>query len=254
MASEDYEASESIAIAAGKAEMNSKFMSRHFGPKGMFFVMTTNKRHYPNSVKLGTVDGVGTKLFTHQWTGRYELMGYDLLAMCFNDFAVLGRVEPDTVTIYFATQEKIREHHMGQIMNGIDSAMERGVLTDIIPDVEIINYGKFETASLEEMLAGPVPGKSFDVSASVDGFMFIKDENGQPIPLPTFQPSDGWKIIGFASSGLHSNGYTAARHRVLIPAVEYRKEWKSAYEGKFALDDLIPDTNQTVADALLHRR
>jgi phosphoribosylformylglycinamidine cyclo-ligase len=240
---EDYERREAAAVSAGKANMGKMFFDRRVGRGGLFAEVRENKAAYPNHYMLLAIDGVGTKIFLSEWMERYDTIGHDLVAMNMNDLATFGAVIPDVFNIYFAVQSRVEEEKMGEIVKGIDDALR---LCLIDADINM-NYGKCETASIDEMVAGPVAGYGYDLAASATAFI----ENAR---MPSFEPKPGDLIIGFASSGLHSNGYTAARHVLLSPAVEGRKEWRHQYRGHFMLDDTVPGSKEnkmTVGEALL---
>ncbi|MFH1063823.1 MAG: AIR synthase related protein [Candidatus Woesearchaeota archaeon] len=236
---EDYEKREAKAVADGKSNMSRELFSRKVGRGSLFAEVRENPSIYPDHYMLRAIDGVGTKLFLSQWLDRYDTIGQDLVAMSVNDLATFGRVELDTMDVYFAVQAAIENEKMGQIMKGIDCALMQCRKTPKVP----INYGKLETASLDEMITGPVPGYGYDISGTVTAFIRKND-------VPSFEPEQGDVIVGFASSGLHSNGFTAARHMLLHPDVEPREEWKSEYTGKFWLEDAAP-CGKTIGELLL---
>lgn len=240
---EDYEASEAIAIEAGKKNIPEGMVSRQVGKKGLFAVMHESSK-YPEYYKVSTEDGIGTKLFLAQWTGNFSTIGQDLVAMNANDMATLGAVEPDTVNLYLACQSWIEENKMGPLMEGIVAALQQCDVTETVLDAEPLNFGKIETASLDEMIAGPVKGKGFDIGCGMTGFIRIDR-------VPEYEPMPGDIIIGVPSTGLHSNGYTGARGALLMPGVEWREEFKPHYRGRFRLEDKLPGSGQTIGEALL---
>ncbi len=239
---EDYEDREAKAVADGKSSMSKELFSRKVGKGSLFAEVRENNFAYPERYMLRAIDGVGTKLFLSQWLDRYDTIGQDLVAMNVNDLATFGEVELDTLDVYFAVQAAIENEKMGPIVKGIDTALRQCVPLSSMPDIHV-NYGKLETASLDEMITGPVPGYGYDISGTVTAFI-RKDK------MPDFNPESGDVIVGFASSGLHSNGFTAARHMLLHPDVEPREEWKSEYTGRFRLEDKA-SCGTTLGEALL---
>jgi phosphoribosylformylglycinamidine cyclo-ligase len=144
-----------------------------------------------------------------------------------NDMATAIHALPDTVDLYFAVQQGIEEEHMGEIMAGFARALER----IRIPGAPFgVNIGKIETASHDESVSLGVPDKGWDVGVVMTGFI-PKDK------IPRLDPRPGQLIVGVSSSGAHSNGYTNARHVLLTPEAEYRREWKNLYRGRFRLSD-----------------
>src|SRR3989338_4237177 len=93
-----------------------------------------------------------------------------------------------------------------------------------------LNIGKLETASLDEMISLGIPNKGHDFGIVMTGY--IKKDK-----VPNLNPKPGHLIVGISSTGLHSNGYTGARHVLFTSDVEYREEWKSQYKGRFYFND-----------------
>ncbi|MBW2972414.1 hypothetical protein KY359_05235, partial [Candidatus Woesearchaeota archaeon] len=238
---EHYEEREAQAVADGRRNMSSVFSSRRAGRGGLFAELRENNAVYPEHYMVLTNDGAGTKITLCPWMERFSTIGQDVVAMNANDFAPFGLAYPDAVNLYFAVQSKIEEEKMGEIMKGIDAALQQ-CIREGIPFS--LNYGKLETASLEEMLDSTHPGLGFDIACSMTGFI-RKDD------VPSFDPIPGDIIVGLASTGLHSNGYTAARHILLKPGIEPRERWKSQYTGRFDLDSVLPGSSETVGEALL---
>jgi len=238
----NYEGSEAIAIEAGKKALDvPELWDRTAGGKGFFAEMRENDVVHPDYYSVHCVDGVGTKLFFAPWSGDYASQMQDGIAMNANDMATMMFAFPDALNLYIACQTAVEEEHMGEIMTGIRTSLEQ-IASPQAPFH--LNIGKIETASLDEMISLGVQGKGFDVGVVMNGYI-------EKSKVPFLDPSKGDFIVGVASSGLHSNGFTGARHVLLTPDVEYREEWKGQYRGGWELGDK-PEIlrGQTVLEAL----
>ncbi len=151
-------------------------------------------------VLVSSTDGVGTKLLVADILGKYDTIGIDLVAMCVDDVAVLG-AEPLFFLDYIAVG-KIRPRILVEIMKGI----ARGCR-----EARCALVGG-ETAELPGLYA---PGK-WDLAGFCVG---IVDES-KIIDGRKCRPGD--TLIGLASSGLHSNGYSLARK--VFSADEIRRD------------------------------
>jgi phosphoribosylformylglycinamidine cyclo-ligase len=240
----DYEESEEIAIQTGKVALSRApwLHNRRVPNTGGFFAeLRQNDAVHPNYYSVHCVDGNGTKLFLSPWSGNYRLAPTDGVAMNANDMAPLIHAYPASLDLYLACQTGVEDQYMGEIMSGFVDALERIRIPNAPWNV---NIGKIETASLDEMISLGVPNRGLDFGIVLTGFI-DKDK------VPNLDPQPGHVIVGVSSTGLHSNGYTGARHVLFTPDVEYRDEWKTQYRGKFRLDDK-PDIlrGQTVLEAL----
>jgi phosphoribosylformylglycinamidine cyclo-ligase len=166
-------------------------------------------------------DGVGTKLLVAQLAGRYDTVGVDLVAMNVNDLVCVG-AEPTTLLDYVAVEELD-----GEMLTAIGKGLHDGAVQAGIA----IAGG--ELAQVGAMLRGAVPGKAFDLAAVSMGVVPLDQVNlGQDV-----QPGD--VVVGFASSGIHSNGLSLARRALLERA-------------NLGVNDPLPGgAGETVADALL---
>lgn len=226
----DYEQSEEIAINAGKKSLSKAawLHNREVEKTSGFFVELRENNHiHPKHYSVHCVDGVGTKVFLSAWSGNYRLAPIDALAMNANDMATIISAYPDAVNLYIATQTGVEEKHMGEIMGGFVDALEKIRIPQAPFDV---NIGKIETASLDEIISLGVPNKGVDYGVVLTGYI-------QKNKVPSLDPQHGDIIVGVSSTGLHSNGYTGARHVLFTPEVEYRDEWKSQYTGRFHFID-----------------
>jgi len=227
----DYEESEKIAIESGKKAIARTpwLLNRtHPAASGFFFELKKNDVVHPGYFAIHCVDGVGTKLFLSAWSGNYGLQPIDGIAMNANDMATAIHAYPDAIDLYFAVQTEIEERHMGDIMEGFVDGLNQIKIPNAPWD---INIGKIETASLDEMISLGIPNKGWDVGVVMTGYIG-KDK------VPNLDPKPGHKIVGVTASGLHSNGYTGARHILFGPEVEYRDEWKSQYKGIHNFNDM----------------
>ena len=173
-------------------------------------------RNYSQPVLVSGTDGVGTKLKVAQLTGCHSTVGIDLVAMCVNDVLCCG-AEPLFFLDYVA-MAKDDPAQLEQIVQGIsdgcvdaDCALLAGE-TAIMPD--LYAAGDYDLAGF---CVGVVEKRSL-----IDGAAIAADD----------------VLIGVASSGLHSNGFSLARKIVLEHA-------------GLGIDDRIEEFGQTVGETLL---
>ncbi|QGU08211.1 Phosphoribosylformylglycinamidine cyclo-ligase [Corynebacterium occultum] len=141
-------------------------------------------------------DGVGTKLVIAQQMDKHDTIGIDLVAMCVDDLVVCG-AEPLFLQDYIAVGKVVPEH-VAQIVAGIaEGCIQAGAAL----------LGG-ETAEHPGVMK---PG-DYDVSATAVGVVEADELLGPD------RVRSGDVVIAMASSGLHSNGYSLARHVLLEKA------------------------------------
>lgn len=173
-------------------------------------------RRYEQPVLVSCTDGVGTKLKVATQAGVYDTVGIDLVAMCVNDAVCCG-AEPLFFLDYVAMDRDDPER-LEQLVRGMCTGCVEG-------DCALLGG---ETAIMPDVYA---PGE-FDLAGFCVGVVERKDL----IDGHAIAPGDA--VIGLASSGLHSNGYSLVR--------------KVAFErAKLPADQHVPKLAQTVAEALL---
>ncbi len=151
-------------------------------------------------VLVSSTDGVGTKLLIADLLGKYDTIGIDLVAMCVDDVVVLG-AEPLFFLDYIAVG-KVRPRILAEIMKGIVRGCREAGCALV----------GGETAELPGLYA---PGK-WDLAGFCVG---IVDE---PKIIDGRKCRAGDVLVGLASSGLHSNGYSLARK--VFSAAEIRRD------------------------------
>ena len=197
--------------------------------KGMFAELYESKV-FPGYYMASAIDGVGTKILIAEAMGKYDTVGIDCVAMSANDLATLGPVSPFLFMDCISCQKQIEEKAItGQIIKGISKALQQCDASKILKSSIRINFGKGETASVDELICSTKPGYGFDLIGCMIGFIKKEKIRKQKVTV-------GDKIIALPSSGSHSNGYTALRHYLLNGNFETRKEFKKLYRGKYSLD------------------
>src|ERR1700681_2116282 len=144
---------------------------------------------WKNPVLVSSADGVGTKLKIAFQTGRHNTVGEDLVNHCVNDIAVQGAV-PLFFLDYFAAG-KLDAEVTGQVIEGV----ARGCRNN---SCALIGG---ETAEMPGLYQ---PGE-YDLA----GFIVGAVERKQMLTGSKVKPGD--VLIGLASTGLHTNGYSLAR-------------------------------------------
>ncbi len=168
-------------------------------------------------ILVSSMDGVGTKIKVARKAGIWDTVGQDLVNHCINDILVQG-ARPLFFLDYIAAQ-RLEPEVIEQIVKGMATACK---------DAGAALIG----GELAEMPGVYAEGE-VDVAGTIVG---VVDE---ALLLPRLDAmAAGDVLIGLPSSGLHTNGYSLAR-RVCFEV------------AGLGVDDLLPGTDQTVAQALL---
>ncbi len=176
-------------IGSLKERIQRTFNPHVLNPIGGFGSLIEVPQGYQEPVLVSSTDGVGTKLKIAFMAQKHDTVGIDLVAMSVNDILTLG-AKPFYFLDYFAS-------------GSIEEAIYRDVLSGICAGCELAGCALVggETAEMPSFYAAG----EYDLAGFATGIVEKKKIiNGSSITA-------GDRLIGLASNGLHSNGYSLAR-------------------------------------------
>ncbi len=186
------------------------------GDVGAFGGMIRMPAGMRSPVLVMSTDGVGTKVLVAQQAGRYDTVGEDLVNHSVNDILVHG-ARP------LAFMDYIAGHRLSvEMIAGVVEGIARGCRA----------HGMALAGGETAQMPGVYPEGTFDLAGTIVGVV----EEDEALHGAAIRPGD--VLIAYAATGLHTNGYTLARH-VLLSAM------------RLPLDGMLPDTDTTIEDALL---
>src|SRR3954470_154500 len=184
------------------------------GGFGGLFAFNTKKYRQP--VLVSSADGVGTKLKIAFAMNKHDTVGADLVNHCVNDIAVLG-AEPLFFLDYIGTG-KLEARIFTQIIKGFAKACAENRCALI----------GGETAQMPGFYQ---PGE-YDLSGTIVGVV----EKSRMVEGKNVKPGD--VVIGLASSGLHTNGYSLAR-KIFFEQLKLKPTTR------------VPELGNTIGDEML---
>lgn len=213
-----------VDIAAGNeaVERMKKHVKRTFRPEvmtdlgGFGALFGLNKDKYEEPVLVSGTDGVGTKLKIAFAMDRHDTIGIDAVAMCVNDIVVQG-AEPLFFLDYLAC-DKVVPEKIEAIVAGIAEGCHQSGCALI----------GGETAEM--------PGMYSEGEYDIAGFTVGVVDKTKIINGASIAPGD--TVIGIASSGVHSNGFSLVRKLLLE-------------QSGYSLHDEIPELGGKLGDVLL---
>lgn len=194
------------------------------GGLGGFGALCELPSRYREPVLVSGTDGVGTKLRLAMDLNKHDTIGIDLVAMCVNDLVVCG-AEPLFFLDYYATG-KLNVDIAADVVNGIgEGCLQAGAAL----------VGG-ETAEMP----GMYEGEDYDLA----GFCVGVAEKSEVIDGSKVKP--GQALIGLASSGPHSNGYSLIRKIIEVTNADLNVE----VDGQPLADALMAPTRIYVKPVL----
>ena len=192
----DYKSS-GVDIEAGNAFVES--IKEKVPTIGGFNGMMRVPDNYQEPVLVSGTDGVGTKLSLARMAKKHDTIGRDLVAMCVNDVITCG-ADPLYFLDYIATG-KLDQEILDDVLDGIIKGCD-------ISGMQLLGG---ETAEMPMMYEGT----KYDLAGFCTGVV----EERNIIDGKGIKPSD--KVIGLASSGFHSNGYSLLNDLIRLDKLSY---------------------------------
>ncbi len=213
--------------AAVKSTYRPEVIGDIGGFGGMFSAAALKKMDDP--ILVSGTDGVGTKLRLAQMADKHDTVGIDLVAMCVNDVLACG-AEPLFFLDYIAIG-KLRAEHVEQVVGGIAEGCRQAGCA--LVGGEMAEH------------PGVMDPNDYDLSGFCVGVV------DRPKMLDPKNVAEGDVILGLASTGVHSNGFSLVRRAVTdAMSNEELAEPKEELAGKSVLEALLAPTRIYVKSIL----
>jgi phosphoribosylformylglycinamidine cyclo-ligase len=196
--------------------VRSTMMNENAGDFGNFGAAYSLKNLGAGNYLVSSVDGIGTKLKIAIMASKHDTVGHDLVNHLSNDILCLG-AKPLFFMDYIGLGKMNEETVVSLVRGVVDGCRENGCAL----------LGG-ETAEM--------PGLYDEADYDLAGFMVGVARKSQMPNKADIRPGD--RLVGFSSSGLHTNGYSLARRAFLEI-------------GGMSLDDKVPETGNKLGDDLL---
>lgn len=188
----------------------------HIGHFGGLYDLKKIIKNYKHPILVQSIDGVGTKLLVARMVNKYDSVGEDMIGHSCGDILSMG-AKPITFLDYVANETLVPEE-MEQIVSGMAKACR---------EVGVAIIGG-ETAEMP----GVYMKGEHDIAGCITGIV-EKDKI-----ITGDKTKEGDIVLGLASSGLHTNGFSLARKLIFEIA-------------KHAIEEKIPELSMTIGEALL---
>ena len=223
------------AVDAIRASVKSTYRPEVIGDIGGFggLFSAAALKQMDDPILVSGTDGVGTKLALAQMAGKHDTVGIDLVAMCVNDVLACG-AEPLFFLDYVAIG-KLRSDHISQVVGGIAEGCRQAGCA--LVGGEMAEH------------PGVMSPDDYDLSGFCVGAV------DRPKMLNPENVAEGDVILGLASTGIHSNGFSLVRRAVteVMDAGELTVE-RAELDGVSVLDALLAPTRIYVKSILELRR
>jgi phosphoribosylformylglycinamidine cyclo-ligase len=207
----------SEAVLRMKEHLRSTFTANVLADVGTFGAMyALDKSETSEPVLVSSIDGVGTKIKVAVGMNKHDTIGRDLVWHCVNDILVQG-ARPAVFLDYYGTG-RLEPHVAADVVKGLAEGC-RSV------GCALVGAKRPNCPACTTRASTIWPAASWGLV-----------ERGKIIDGSRVEPSDA--LIGIASDGLHTNGYSLARHVLLEKA-------------GLTLDRFVPELGRTLGEELL---
>lgn len=223
------------AVDAIRASVKSTYRSEVIGDIGGFggLFSAVALKEMDDPILVSGTDGVGTKLALAQMAGKHDTVGIDLVAMCVNDVLACG-AEPLFFLDYVAIG-KLKSDHIAQVVGGIAEGCRQASCA--LVGGEMAEH------------PGVMDPDDYDLSGFCVGVV------DRPKMLNPDDVVEGDVILGLASTGIHSNGFSLVRRAVTeVMGIDDLTVERDELDGASVLEALLAPTRIYVKSILELRK